>query len=139
MAGNSLSLTIPQEYGYVVVTAASTFFLSFWHGTRVGSFRKAAGIGYPQPYADSAHMSAASPEKKKAMYLFNCAQRAHGEQDSAHTTKLAATCANNEAVQATSSKTTRPSFSPCSSRACSIRSRQRLWVWDGRSADSLMP
>ena len=45
---------------------------------RVGGFRKAAGIGYPRPYADSNDMSSASPEQKKKMYLFNCAQRAHG-------------------------------------------------------------
>lgn len=78
MSSTTLTLSLPKEYGYVVVTAASTFFLSFWHGIRVGSFRKAAGIPYPQAYADSANMSAASAEKKKAMYLFNCAQRAHG-------------------------------------------------------------
>lgn len=31
-------------------------------------------------YADSGDMAAAeSPEKKHAMYLFNCAQRAHGK------------------------------------------------------------
>lgn len=76
---NLVTLALPKEYGWVIATAAGTFFLSFWHGVRVGSFRKAAGIGYPQPYADSAQMSAASPEKKKQMYLFNCAQRAHGK------------------------------------------------------------
>ncbi|KAK8202115.1 hypothetical protein M8818_005641 [Zalaria obscura] len=74
----SLSITVPQEYGYVVVTAASTFFLGMWHGIRVGGFRKAAGVGYPCPYADSAQMSAADADKKHSMYLFNCAQRAHG-------------------------------------------------------------
>lgn len=44
----------------------------------MGMFRKGAGLGYPAPYADTAQMSSADPEKKKAMYLFNCAQRAHG-------------------------------------------------------------
>ena len=33
---------------------------------------------YPQAYADKSDMSAATPEQKKKMYLFNCAQRAHG-------------------------------------------------------------
>lgn len=42
------------------------------------TFRRPAGIGYPKAFADSSDMSAADPEKKKAMYLFNCAQRAHG-------------------------------------------------------------
>ncbi|KAK4546579.1 hypothetical protein LTR36_001796 [Oleoguttula mirabilis] len=72
-----LGLALPQEYGYVVIATAGTFFLSFWHGARIGSFRKAAGIGYPKAYADSSDLSTAEPEKKKAMYLFNCAQRAH--------------------------------------------------------------
>jgi glutathione S-transferase len=40
--------------------------------------RKDAGIKYPKAYADSADMSAASAEQKKAMHIFNCAQRAHG-------------------------------------------------------------
>lgn len=43
-------------------------------------FRKAAGIKYPKACADSGDLSAADPEKKKAMYLFNCAQRAHGNK-----------------------------------------------------------
>jgi glutathione S-transferase len=45
---------------------------------RVGGFRKSAGIGYPNAYASSEAIAAATPDKKQAMYLFNCAQRAHG-------------------------------------------------------------
>lgn len=48
-----------------------------YHGLRVGSFRRPAGIKYPQAYADSYDLQAADPELKKKMYLFNCAQRAH--------------------------------------------------------------
>jgi glutathione S-transferase len=44
---------------------------------RVGPFRKAAGVPYPNAYASSEAIAAATPDKKKAMYLFNCAQRAH--------------------------------------------------------------
>lgn len=40
-------------------------------------FRKKAGIQYPKYMADSGDINAASAEKKEAMYLFNCAQRAH--------------------------------------------------------------
>ncbi|KAJ9639338.1 hypothetical protein H2201_004076 [Coniosporium apollinis] len=72
------SVTVPKEYGYVILAATSTFFLNFWHGTRVGLFRRAAEIPYPHPYATAEQISSASPDKKQAMYLFNCAQRAHG-------------------------------------------------------------
>ncbi|THW40327.1 hypothetical protein D6C77_03388 [Aureobasidium pullulans] len=73
-----IALTIAPEYGYVVLTAVGTCFLGTWHGMRCSSFRKAAGLGYPTPYADSAQLSAASAEDKHKLYLFNCAQRAHG-------------------------------------------------------------
>lgn len=73
---------------YVVLTAVGTCFLGLWHGGRVSSFRKAAGLGYPTPYADSAHLSAASAENKHKLYLFNCAQRAHGNFLENHTTFL---------------------------------------------------
>lgn len=59
------------------MTTAGTFFLAMWHGVRVGRFRKQADIGYPKVVADSGDLSSAEPDKKKAMYLFNCAQRAH--------------------------------------------------------------
>ena len=49
-----------------------------WHGMRVPSFRKPAGMKYPKAYADTLDIqNADSAEKKHAMYLFNCAQRAH--------------------------------------------------------------
>ncbi|OQO10945.1 hypothetical protein B0A48_05200 [Cryoendolithus antarcticus] len=74
----ALALTLPVEYGYVLLTATFTLFSSSWHGVRVGGFRKAAKIPYPQAYAESNDMKAASGDEKKKMYLFNCAQRAHG-------------------------------------------------------------
>lgn len=49
-----------------------------WHALRIGSFRKAAGIRYPQAYAESGDLAKAEGEKKQALYLFNCAQRSHG-------------------------------------------------------------
>jgi glutathione S-transferase len=53
-------------------------FFSTWQGMRVGPFRKAAGIPYPNAYASPDQIAACTDEKKKsAMYLFNCAQRAH--------------------------------------------------------------
>ncbi len=40
-------------------------------------FRKAAGVPYPNAYASAESISAADPKVAKAMYVFNCAQRAH--------------------------------------------------------------
>ncbi|KAI9856069.1 MAG: hypothetical protein M1813_009289 [Trichoglossum hirsutum] len=74
----SITIEVPKEYGYVLLTATSSFFLSMWHGMRVIRFRKAAGIPIPHAYASQQDISAApSPQKKHDMYLFNCAQRAH--------------------------------------------------------------
>lgn len=45
---------------------------------RVGGFRRPAGVDYPNAYASPEAISSCTDEKKKeAMYLFNCAQRAH--------------------------------------------------------------
>ncbi|KAG8624824.1 hypothetical protein KVT40_007891 [Elsinoe batatas] len=75
----SLPLSLPRDYGYILLLTTLTCVNSFWHGLRVTSFRKRASLPYPTPYADSAHLSSASsPEKKQALHLFNCAQRAHG-------------------------------------------------------------
>jgi len=74
----SISITVPKEYGYVLLTVAGTFVLSTWHGMRVGPFRRAAKIPYPTQYASDTQIAAADSEQAKtAMYLFNCAQRAH--------------------------------------------------------------
>merc|ERR1712070_975856 len=78
MSTSLLGLALPKEYGYVLCATASTFFFGFWHGARVSGFRKNAGVPYPKVLAENSDMSAAEPDQKKAMYLFNCAQRAHG-------------------------------------------------------------
>ncbi|MCJ1289853.1 hypothetical protein MMC34_001386 [Xylographa carneopallida] len=70
----SISLTVPKEYGYVLLAAASTSALNIWLGAFVGSYRKAARVPYPNAYA-TATEAAASKEK----YLFNCAQRSHAQ------------------------------------------------------------
>jgi glutathione S-transferase len=64
--------------------------LSFWHGARVGPFRKAAEIPYPYAYASQEQLASASGEKKRAMYLFNCAQRAHANYLENYPSMLAA-------------------------------------------------
>jgi glutathione S-transferase len=63
---------------YVLVTAASTWLFSHFLGMRIGPFRKAAGIPYPNMYASQESIDAQKdPQKKRALYLYNCAQRGH--------------------------------------------------------------
>jgi len=74
----AVPFVIPKEYGYVLVTASASMFFSVWQGMRVGPFRKAAKIPYPNAYASPDQIEACADEKEKqAKYLFNCAQRAH--------------------------------------------------------------
>jgi glutathione S-transferase len=65
-------LTLPS---YVLLTTSLTYLLSIWLGVRVGPFRNAAHVPHPSVSADVT--TAKTPEHKRAIYLFNCAQRAH--------------------------------------------------------------
>lgn len=62
-----------------------------WHAFRVPSFRKKSGVGYPNVYATPEQIAQAPTEDKKlAMYLLNCAQRAHHHYLENYPTVLAA-------------------------------------------------
>ncbi|KAF2026945.1 glutation S-transferase [Setomelanomma holmii] len=84
----ALTFTIPNEYGYVLLAAVSTFVVGTWHGMRVGGFRKAAKIPYPYEYASYEQIQTASPASSKAMLAFNSAQRAHQNFGENHPTVL---------------------------------------------------
>jgi len=71
------TITIPKEFGYVLLVVSGTFVTALWHGGRVVGFRKAAAVPYPNAYASAEAVAAAEPSRAKAMYVFNCAQRAH--------------------------------------------------------------
>jgi glutathione S-transferase len=63
---------------YVLLTAAGSYALSIWLGVRVGAFRRAAKVPHPNHTASPETIaSASSAQEKHALYLFNCAQRAH--------------------------------------------------------------
>lgn len=68
-----LTLTVPQEYGYVLATATLTTVVAWYQMINVGQYRRAAKVPYPNAYA-----TAAECKESKEKYLFNCAQRAHG-------------------------------------------------------------
>ncbi|KAH7346945.1 glutation S-transferase [Pyrenochaeta sp. MPI-SDFR-AT-0127] len=83
-------IEIPQDYGYVVLAAVSTFFVGVWHGGLVGSRRKAAKIPYPFEYASYEQVQTAAPATKTAMLAFNAAQRSHQNFNENHPTALGA-------------------------------------------------
>ncbi|KAL2266326.1 hypothetical protein VTJ83DRAFT_5678 [Remersonia thermophila] len=66
------AITLPNEYGYVLAAATSTFFINSLHFFLTGSARKAAKIAYPRSYATEEEAA-----KDPKAFAFNCAQRAH--------------------------------------------------------------
>ncbi|KAK3491371.1 hypothetical protein B0T13DRAFT_450862 [Neurospora crassa] len=68
----AITLTLPDEYGYVLLATVSTFFANSFHSINTGRQRKAAGVKYPVAYAPQE-----VAEKDPKAFAFNCAQRAH--------------------------------------------------------------
>ncbi|EHA57029.1 hypothetical protein MCOR02_004385 [Pyricularia oryzae] len=67
----AITLTLPGDYGYVLLAAASSFFLQTYHMVLSAKARKESGLMYPIAYAES-QVAAKDPKA----YAFNCAQRA---------------------------------------------------------------
>ncbi|KAK0728248.1 hypothetical protein B0T26DRAFT_165355 [Lasiosphaeria miniovina] len=67
-----MGFTFPDEYGYVLLAATSTFFVNVYHSTLTSKYRKASGVKYPAAYASND-----VAEKDPKAFSFNCAQRAH--------------------------------------------------------------
>lgn len=81
----SSTITISNDYGYVLLAAISTSLMNLAHAFQTGSYRKAAGVSYPNAYA-TPEQAATNP----AAYLLNCAQRAHANFTENHTSTVAA-------------------------------------------------
>ncbi|XP_071455432.1 glutathione S-transferase 3, mitochondrial-like [Hetaerina americana] len=58
------TLTIPADYGYVILSAVGSSFVVAWQAMRVGAARKKFKILYPTMYSSDND-------------VFNCIQRAH--------------------------------------------------------------
>ncbi|KAM7195292.1 hypothetical protein V8F33_006800 [Rhypophila sp. PSN 637] len=67
-----MPIVLPSDYGYVLVAAASSFFVNTLHSSLTTKARKASGIKYPAAYAAND-----VAEKDPLAHKFNCAQRAH--------------------------------------------------------------
>ncbi|KAK0548067.1 hypothetical protein OC846_003193 [Tilletia horrida] len=72
MTTPTIVLTLPATYGWVGIAAFATIALTGWQTIKVAGARKAAGIKYPQLYAET-HQA----EKSRSAHIFNCTQRAH--------------------------------------------------------------
>jgi len=79
-----LHLSLPDQYGYVLLAATLSTTIPIYHALQVGSHRKLSGIRPPTLYATTSE-AAQSMEK----YLYNCAQRAHANFTENHTSFLA--------------------------------------------------
>lgn len=64
-------ITIPNDYGLVILAVAGSYGLTFWQGINVAKKRKAAQVPYPFLMAEKS-VADANP----AANVFNCAQRA---------------------------------------------------------------
>jgi len=56
-------LSLPEDYGYVILTGVGAIFMAMWKGIKVGMARKEHNVEYPAMYSDNK--------------IFNCVQRAH--------------------------------------------------------------
>ncbi|EMS50382.1 hypothetical protein TRIUR3_16900 [Triticum urartu] len=65
----AVSVELPKEYGYVVLTVVAYAFLNFWMSFQVGAARKKYKVFYPTMYAIESENKDAKP--------FNCVQRGH--------------------------------------------------------------
>jgi len=57
-------MSLPEDYGYVILTGIGSIFMAMWKGIKVGQARKKYNVQYPDMYSN---------EHK----TFNCIQRAH--------------------------------------------------------------
>lgn len=63
---------------YVILAASTTLINLMWHAHRGSPYRQAAKMPWPYQHASRAEVNTArSPDLKRALHLFNCAQRAH--------------------------------------------------------------
>ncbi|KOS17333.1 Microsomal glutathione S-transferase 3 [Escovopsis weberi] len=79
----TFTLELPDQYGFVLAAATSTFFVTTAHFIRTAKLRKASGVAYPNAYASQEHA-----DKNPAAHRFNCAQRAHANFTENHTALL---------------------------------------------------
>jgi glutathione S-transferase len=63
----AINITLPAEYGYVLLAATSSYFVNFYHIILTSKARKASGIKYPAAYATNE-----VADKDPKAFAFNC-------------------------------------------------------------------
>ncbi|EKG20450.1 hypothetical protein MPH_02173 [Macrophomina phaseolina MS6] len=75
----NVTFEVPREYGYVVLSACASLFNLMWHAHRTSPFRQAARVPWPHHEIGRQEISGADKaELKRALHVFNCAQRGLG-------------------------------------------------------------
>ena len=46
-----VAMSLPADYGYVIMTGVGAIFMVMWKGIRVGKARKEHGVQYPDMYS----------------------------------------------------------------------------------------
>ncbi|KAI4093476.1 MAG: hypothetical protein LQ344_002889 [Seirophora lacunosa] len=69
---STIQLSLPSDYGYVLLTASLTTLVAQFHTLHTSKHRRRAQVPYPNAYA-----TPAEAKESRDKYLFNCAQRAH--------------------------------------------------------------
>jgi glutathione S-transferase len=67
-----MSVQIPDDFGYVILVFTLSVFVNFWHGMRVGLYRRVAKVDYPATYQLTFENGKINQDNK-----FNCYQRSH--------------------------------------------------------------
>ncbi|KAG2145462.1 uncharacterized protein EDB93DRAFT_1151170 [Suillus bovinus] len=67
-----MTLVLPDGYQYVAASLLSASWVIIWQIIRIGPARRAAGIPYPQLYAENAQL-----KENPAALRYNCVQRCH--------------------------------------------------------------
>ena len=75
-----VAMSLPADYGYVIMTGVGAIFMVMWKGIRVGKARKEHGVQYPDMYSPDNKVNLRTlvfALRNNCTQVFNCIQRAH--------------------------------------------------------------
>ena len=63
-------LSLPEDYGYVVLTGVGAIFMTMWKGFKVGAARKKYNVEYPDMYSKDSKIFNWEANLRKNYILF---------------------------------------------------------------------